>query len=368
MDVFSWNESCETGLIEVDKQHHHLFDVINDFGRLLARNQVQLEDIESLFAELVDYTVYHFTEEVEMMESVGVDQRHIDYHKQEHQSFLDDVVLLHGNVDFNQGDTGRSLFEFLINWLVYHILGLDMNMSRQVAAIRNGAAASQAYLAEEQALHNSTDLLLTALTNLFQQVSSRNKELIQLNQSLETKVAGRTAALLSANKKLEELAATDALTGLPNRRFALQWLLQLWEEAEVNEQPIACMLIDADNFKQVNDNFGHDAGDLVLQELAKQLTRAVRTDDQVCRLGGDEFLIICPNTDEEGSLLVADNVHAAVAALTVPFDGGQWDGSISVGVAVKTAELKTPDELIKRADNGVYAAKAAGRNCVKMIG
>lgn len=102
---------------------------------------------------------------------------------------------------------------------------------------------------------------------------------------------------------------TDALTGLPNRRHALQQLKTLWEESTRSASPLSVMMIDADHFKEVNDTCGHDAGDLVLGELARTLQHAVRTDDLVSRLGGDEFLIICPDTDSSGGRQIAETVR-----------------------------------------------------------
>jgi len=176
----------------------------------------------------------------------------------------------------------------------------------------------------------------------------------------------KTLALSMANQKLGELALTDVLTGLPNRRYAMETLSHLWEQSNKNKTPLACMMIDADDFKQINDKFGHDAGDSVLRELAKELQYAVHTDDIACRLGGDEFLIILPNTDKQGAMNIAKNTHARIAIMKIKVIGGAWKGSISVGVAVKTESMKNLEELIKAADRGVYAAKDAGRNCVMM--
>ncbi|MCD6581925.1 MAG: diguanylate cyclase [Desulfuromusa sp.] len=176
----------------------------------------------------------------------------------------------------------------------------------------------------------------------------------------------KTLALSEANQKLGELASTDVLTGLSNRRHAMQILERLWAESIENNMPLACIMIDADGFKEINDSYGHDAGDTVLCELAKELQYAVRTDDIVCRLGGDEFLIICPNTNKEGSMHIASMVHTKISDLTVEVAGGAWQGSISVGVAVKTDSMQTLGELIKASDRGVYAAKEAGKNCVMM--
>ncbi|WP_020674580.1 GGDEF domain-containing protein [Geopsychrobacter electrodiphilus] len=367
MDVFQWDQNFETGLAEVDQQHKHLVKVINEFGQLLSQNSVNSADLEQVFTELVSYTQYHFEEEEKMSHRTGVDIRHVEHHEREHLNFLQEVTLLHQQMETSQDTTGKDLFEFLMNWLVCHILGSDMSLARQIRAIEFGHSADDAYLMEEKAVDKATGLLLRSLNNLFKQVSNRNKQLSELNQTLEVKIRERTQSLSEANQKLGKLASTDVLTGLSNRRHALQILDQLWEESVNMGTTLACMMIDADGFKAINDNYGHDAGDLVLQKLARQLRYAVRTDDIVCRLGGDEFLIICPKTNEEGAMVIATLMHDQIAALTVPVLGGVWPGSISVGVAAKTAAMKTPEDLIKAADRGVYAAKNAGKNCVKIV-
>lgn len=160
---------------------------------------------------------------------------------------------------------------------------------------------------------------------------------------------------------------TDVLTGLPNRRQALQVLEREWQTSTASGAPLACMMIDADGFKKINDTCGHDAGDAVLRELARCLQDAVRNDDVVCRLGGDEFLIICALTPLEGALLTAEKVRHEVSELRVAAGNGFWIGSISVGVAVRHSAMSCFDALLKAADDGVYAAKANGRNCVASV-
>jgi len=365
VDIFSWDHDFATGLDDVDHQHHHLVTLINEFGTLVSHNNVQTNDLEKLYAELVSYTQYHFAEEKKLMTESSLDSRHVSHHENEHQNFLQEVTLMHQQMLSVSGETGQELFEFLMNWLVYHILGSDMSMARQHAAIRNGSPAQDAFLGEERAVDKATRLLLGSLNKLFHQVSRRNRQLNELNQSLETKVEQRTRELSEANRQLGVLALTDTLTGVSNRRYAMQMLDRLWEESAAKTQSLSCLMIDADGFKVINDTYGHDAGDLVLRELAKQLIHAVRTDDIVCRLGGDEFLVICLNTSLDGALYLARQTHARVADMTVPVAGGAWHGSISVGVAERTAAMQRPEDLLKAADLGVYAAKNAGRNCVK---
>lgn len=112
-------------------------------------------------------------------------------------------------------------------------------------------------------------------------------------------------------------------------------------------------------------NCGHESGDFVLQALARELKHSVRNDDIVCRLGGDEFLIICTDTPLEGALYLAKLVRKAVAEIKVRAGMGFWKGSISIGVAVRTAAMEGPDALLKAADDGVSMAKRDGRNCVR---
>ena len=191
----------------------------------------------------------------------------------------------------------------------------------------------------------------------------RRTDKMILNQ--HTDLLNSHADLEKAHLAMEKLATTDVLTGLPNRRFALQALERLWAEANDNTAALGCLLIDADGFKSVNDTYGHDAGDKVLRELAKHLKNSVRTDDIVCRLGGDEFLVICPNTNKEGLENIANQIQNHIRDLSIQVLGGTWHGSISIGAAIKTPVMHNMEELIKAADNGVYAAKKNGRNCVK---
>ncbi|MFO7576601.1 MAG: GGDEF domain-containing protein [Pelovirga sp.] len=367
MQVFQWTEYLETGLTDVDRQHRHLVDLTNAYGNLLAHGDVKDRDVEQLLTELVDYTVYHFEEEERLMAHKAVDARHMDQHKIEHQGFLQEVSLLQRTGTGAALQTNKHLFDFLLNWLIYHIMGPDMSLARQIAAIDAGQSPESAYQNEGKTTDRATALLLRALKNLFQQMTLRNKELVELNQSLEEKVTLRTRELTDANAYLEELASTDVLTGLMNRRRALEVLRHQWQKSAENNSALACLMIDADNFKPVNDKYGHDAGDQVLCALARELSYAVRTDDFVCRLGGDEFLVICPATNRAGALHLAAQLHGRIAALRIPVGDGAWQGSISVGAAVRTSTMASYEELIKAADRSVYAAKQDGRNCVRMV-
>ena len=364
MKAFQWNACFITGLHDVDEQHHRLVDLINRFGELIMdRDGATDASLDSVFLELADYSRYHFDDEEALMVAERLDPRDVAEHKRIHAGFLSEVIRLHRAAS-KDIEASRYLLQFLTHWLAYHILGTDQIMVRKIAAIRGGCDPKDVCGNLRSSQDPATDTLLAALNALFNQVSERNHQLEKLNASLEARVADRTRALTEANQRLDELANTDPLTGLHNRRYAMQRLATEWESSETKGTPLSCLMIDADGFKQINDRFGHDAGDIILRALARQLLLAVRTDDIVCRLGGDEFLIICTRTPFDGALQLAETVRAEVAALRVPVGDGKWIGSISVGVASRSCEMTGYEALIKAADLGVYAAKRGGRNCV----
>lgn len=369
MKSFIWNSNFETGIAEIDEQHQELVKIINDYSHLLANNSATIENIDQTLKTLVSYTEYHFCEEEMLMHKIGLDPRHIKLHKGLHHGLVEEIKSM---IPQNHSDNlfaKTYILDLIIHWLAYHILGTDMNMARQMAAIQSGLSAEAAFELEERAKDKSTEPLLEALNGLFSQVSSRNKELQTLNNSLEEKVIRRTEELIELNKELESLSLTDSLTEMPNRRHATQQLSLLWKESEATLKPIACLMIDIDFFKQINDTYGHDVGDIVLIELALTLKHSIRNDDLACRLGGDEFIVLCPETDLQGALYLADIIAKRFSQLNIEANGNPIDiePSLSVGVAVKTSEMLNNEALLKVADEGTYKAKANGRNCIKTV-
>lgn len=370
MESFQWSEVFLTGLPEVDRQHSRLVDVINKFGDIIVQENFLSDDVNSILKELIEYSHYHFKEEEEMFFNIGIDHRHSKEHCDEHKHFLHEIAQIENELCKSDNssldyDKAQSLFRFLTHWLAYHILGADKNMAKQIHAIQSGTNPENAYIDENYKEDMSKEPLLKALHGLFEEISKRNRELVQLNQTLEMKVEERTRQLYEANCNLEKLSMTDVLTELPNRRYAMIQLKKLWELSSKKGEPLSCMMIDADGFKQINDTYGHDAGDIVLKVLSKELSYAVRNDDIVSRLGGDEFLIICPNTDKDGAVHIANIIQQKIDRLRVPAGEGVWRGSVSIGVAARLPDMKDFEELIKLADKGVYAAKKAGKNCVR---
>jgi len=367
MKSFNWNNNYETGLVEVDVQHKKLVNIINEYSSLLSTNSTTKNDIDATLKKLVDYTKLHFCDEEALMMNANIDSRHLLPHKKLHDDVINEISLLMSEALIDTPSAKTHILDLIIHWLAYHILGTDMNMARQVAAIKSGVSAKDAYDTEERNKDKSTEPLLDALNGLFSQVSLRNKELRELNESLENKIALRTTQLMDANKHFETLSLTDSLTGMSNRRHAMKQLSLLWDESISNVKPLACLMIDVDYFKSINDTYGHDVGDLFLVKLSEQLKYSIRNDDMACRLGGDEFFIICPNTDLKGALNLAEHINSKVSSLVIETQHKPMHVSISVGVGVNIADMNNFEALIKVADESVYLAKGSGRGCVRAV-
>jgi diguanylate cyclase (GGDEF)-like protein len=169
---------------------------------------------------------------------------------------------------------------------------------------------------------------------------------------------------VNKSKLLEKLALTDHLTQLPNRRHTYVKGEQHFKEAKKNNQPLSVILFDADHFKKINDNFGHETGDKVLIELANTSAGLMRKDDLVGRVGGEEFLVILPDTSAQQAQVIADRLVVTIANRNL----AHIKGSVSVTISAGVASLQQDGDLsslLKRADHALYEAKLAGRNCIK---
>ncbi len=365
MDSFKWGKQFNTDIPEIDSQHQVLVSLINKYGNALSENIVNETVLQSIFGQLTSYARTHFSAEEKLMNEMELDQRHLKVHLKSHRDFISDITHLSETTHMNIQEDCLTLFNYMAHWLAYHILGTDLVMARQISSIKEGKSPAEALAMINYSESESTATLLDALKGLLNLLSQKNKALTELNRTLESRVAERTKDLAQANEALEVISITDHLTDLPNRRFAMRQLQLLWVESVANDKPLACLMIDADGFKSINDTYGHAAGDRVLQRLSIELLHSVRSDDIVCRLGGDEFLVICPQTSLKGAQHIAEQTRTKVAKLKVIAGAGFWYGSVSIGVAVRDEKMKKADDLLRASDKAVYAAKNDGRNCVR---
>jgi diguanylate cyclase (GGDEF)-like protein len=172
------------------------------------------------------------------------------------------------------------------------------------------------------------------------------------------------AQLAAMNSRLERLAITDELTGLSNRRHGMSRLAEQWDLVERYTRPLTIAMIDIDHFKKINDTHGHDAGDAILNRLASVLTKHTRGTDTLCRVGGDEFLVIFPSQTIEEAIVCAERCLSEFNSGSLNFAGHIIKTTISIGLATRTRAMAQLPDILKAADQALYAAKHAGRHIV----
>lgn len=198
------------------------------------------------------------------------------------------------------------------------------------------------------------------------------QRVVKLQEQVEADKQTRreqVASLAVMTRKLRAAAMTDPLTELPNRRYAMKRLEEEWASGARSVEALSAVLIDIDHFKGVNDRYGHDAGDRVLRRVAKVIDRTTRDGDVTARIGGEEFLVICPNTGMEGAARCADRVREAVEQHFIGDPEVQVPVTVSAGVSTRgLSGCDSIDALLKGADEATYRAKDAGRNTVRVHG
>ncbi|KXS45136.1 MAG: diguanylate cyclase [Candidatus Frackibacter sp. T328-2] len=165
-------------------------------------------------------------------------------------------------------------------------------------------------------------------------------------------------------KKLENIARYDELTGLLNRRSLMANLKEEFSKAEKYNTSLAVIMYDLDHFKDVNDTYGHNCGDLVLKEVSQTVKDEVRQNDIVGRLGGEEFLLILPNTDGQNAIKVAEKCRKAIEEMKINYKENKIKITASFGVTEVSNSIDTTDELLNIVDKNMYEAKSSGRNKV----
>jgi two-component system, cell cycle response regulator len=198
----------------------------------------------------------------------------------------------------------------------------------------------------------------------FAELEAKVNALLRI-KALETELRDRKDEVEVLNDKLTRISLTDGLTEIDNRRCLEERLHEMWLHSVRLHEPLALIMCDIDKFKAVNDNYGHQAGDSVLKEVARLLKEEAREIDRVGRYGGEEFLLILPGTVLDAAVTFAERLREKVAGHTFTYTGGTLRRTISCGVAASPhPRVKDQEALLKAADEALYVAKETGRNRV----
>lgn len=211
-------------------------------------------------------------------------------------------------------------------------------------------------------------LLTLSLGTSFRQWSWAMSELRQERQQLEQRVTERTRELNRQKQEAEQQALTDELSALNNRRAFFQYAHNIHDQARRYDRGYSVMILDIDDFKQVNDRFGHATGDIAIRQVADAIHAISRAADVPGRIGGEEFAICLPATSLDEGAILADRLRLSICDLGVPLEGSTLHMTVSVGIAQYRPDDATFEEILKRADNALYMAKSQGRNRLVILG
>jgi two-component system, cell cycle response regulator len=249
----------------------------------------------------------------------------------------------------------------IVDWMMPEINGVEL-----CRRIRQENGHKYIYIILLTSRDRGTDIL-EGLTSGADDYMTKPVNFLELKARLQTghRIIGLEDKLLESNKKLEEMASRDSLTSLWNRANIVAFLDSELERGKRDGRPTSALMVDVDNFKLINDTFGHLAGDVVLIELAKRLSRSVRIYDKVGRYGGDEILVVLPNCGRTEATEVGERLRKAVSIKRVQTPAGEMNISITLGCSVSDeAPEPTAKALIEASDAALYKGKSMGRNLV----
>lgn len=273
-------------------------------------------------------------------------------------------------LDHNPGPVIIILYSGLQGWKateIYQSL-LGFSKKQSLYLIHLAAKADEDKMVE--ALEGGADAFL------YQPISSKvlkahlavGKRFIHIQRKLAknlTDIDRFNEELSATTQRLEVMANTDHLTSLPNRRYALSRLEQEWIAMARHKRPLCVLMMDLDHFKLINDNLGHAVGDEVLVHVSQMMHKSVRVNDILCRIGGEEFLVIAPDTDRSAGLVLGERIRASIEQ-EQPYELNlSCKVTVSIGAASPISQDAGWENLLKRADEAMYRVKQAGRNGVQ---
>jgi diguanylate cyclase (GGDEF)-like protein len=255
----------------------------------------------------------------------------------------------------------------------------DRAAGEVLAALREMLGGARRYFAIEYPCHSPTERRwfvahLSSFTHDGETFIVTAHDDITARMQAEERLEHANAKLDATNRELQQVLAreqlkarTDDLTGLGNRRHFFEVAEPLFAVARRYRTPLSVCMLDIDRFKRINDQLGHLGGDEVLRQVARTAAAKSRDADVIARYGGEEFVLALPNTASDGAFAAAENIRESIAASRESWEGTQLAVTISAGVAQMRAGDDSLDALIGRADQALYEAKEAGRNCTRIF-
>lgn len=229
-------------------------------------------------------------------------------------------------------------------------------MAEQIRSIKSGVSSQDAYEQFDIDCRNvnTSEPLIDALHSLYNEVLYKNNALKELNVSLKKNMVTRDKEIIKLNNQVKNVSFTDALTSLPNRRYALFSLNHLWDDTESNATLLTCIMVDIDDFKGLNHAYGYEVGDDILCKFARYLQQNVPQNGVMCRFYADKFLLICPNLSKDNALRLAHVIQHEFSTLDSHID----KGSVSIGIVSREHYTGSAESLLHDCENTLCKAKS----------
>ena len=361
IDIFPWNDNFKTGLAQIDDQHRVLVSLLNKLAGHVAFRSETLS-LEEVFDALTDYTIYHFKSEEAIWAKVFADDHSMVEHLAVHEHFIQTLTALkEARKNTSSDQVAHDALGFLTRWLASHILEKDRFMAYTVLAMQEGLALEEAKVKAHQQMKGVTRTLIDIILSLYSVLSSNTLHLMRkLDEHQKMEEAYR-----KQRRRMQHLARFDALTGLPNRVLLTEKVQETMDLFDHSRNFLAIVYLDMDGFKVINDTYGHEVGDRVLIIMAERIQRIVRDRDIVSRLGGDDFIVVIRDIPDFDACIPWLASLLTAAEESIPLNEGRTlNLSASLGVTFYPQnEEVTPDQLFRQADQALYQAKQAGKNC-----
>jgi diguanylate cyclase (GGDEF)-like protein len=270
-------------------------------------------------------------------------------------------------VEAEDGQFAWELFQddpfqlVITDWIMPRLDGPEL-----VKKIRSSGQKNYTYIIMLTAMDNKENVIFGLESGVDEYLTKpfNSRELVARVAS-GVRILKLEEQLMQARQQMEFLAMRDGLTSLLNRRAIEEYAESEFNITERKKHPLSIIMLDIDHFKKVNDRFGHKAGDYALQQVAKILKEDLRNYDRVGRWGGEEFMLILPDTDLDDAVVVAERIRVKIGEMKITLESGEtFSIHISLGVACVSGHVSSLSKLIDSADHAMYQAKQAGRDRV----
>ncbi len=381
-------------------------------GEFLAKSRSYIEKLHAIAELFVPEDKVEFKRNIEKLQKFQLDLLESFYNNHNHDcgihaqklmksvrmtSRAEEILGLNKDiirfVDETNTDAARQMDTYLelISEVTKELMEVEKFLSLSSSSVNKAYQDSKSFnIALEYEVNDISDILHNhhnvdelkqfieaRLENIKQALIKKQvEEEIQVNkltgeiESFKTRLKRMNKEITKVQKKAEQLekaSLMDHLTGIPNRRAYEKYMREKWEHYKKTQDVFSLLMVDIDNFKSINDKYGHWAGDKCLEELVKRVKSKLRESDFLARYGGDEFLIVLPGTDKDGAIRVSEKLRAHIEQTRFLYRGQRIPFGISIGVCATDPEDQNLKSVLNRVDKALYNAKACGRNCTYIV-